>query len=61
MFNLQIALDERLAALKNKKIKPRSQQNVQLIDTSKSYIEHSLKQAGILDKNGKMINRIFIP
>lgn len=52
MYDLQIALDERLAALNNKK--PKSTQTVKVNDTSKEYIERSLRQAGILNKNGKM-------
>lgn len=58
MYNLQTALDERLAALKNKKTK--SEQLVKVNDTSKEYIEYSLKQAGILNKNGEMVNKVVI-
>lgn len=56
MYDLQSALDERLAALKNKKIK--SNQSVKNKYTSKAYIERSLKQAGILSKSGKMLKKV---
>ena len=58
MYNLQIALDERLATLKDKKIT--SKQSVTANNVSKEYIECSLKQAGILNKKGKMINKVII-
>lgn len=58
MYNLQTALDERLAALKNKKIK--SKQSVKANDISKFYIERSLKQAGILSKTGKMLKKVTV-
>jgi hypothetical protein len=56
MFDLQKALDERLATLKNKKVMYK--QSVKSTYNSKECIEKSLKQAGILNKNGKMIQRI---
>ncbi|EGQ7940890.1 hypothetical protein V4T70_004285 [Vibrio vulnificus] len=56
MFSLQTALDERLASLKKKKVS--SKQSVAANDTTSEYIQKSLKQAGILDKKGKMIKRI---
>ena len=43
MYDLHAALDERLAALNNKKIK--STQTVKVNDTSREYIERSLRQA----------------
>ncbi len=46
MFNLQKALDERLATLKNKKVA--DTQSVSSTYSSKECIEKSLKQAGIL-------------
>jgi len=58
MYNLQTALDDRLAALNNKKTS--SKQKVKVNDVSKEYIERSLKQAGILNNNGKMINKVAI-
>lgn len=54
MYNLQAALNERLASLKN--ISPGS--NPSDKTTSKEYIILTLKQAGILDQNGKMVNKI---
>jgi len=56
MYNLQTALDERLAALKSKNIKKK--QTVKSRYTSKAYIERSLKEAGILSKNGKMLKKV---
>lgn len=56
MFNLQAALDERLATLKKKKIKEK--QFITSYNNSKESIEISLKQAGILNQNGKIIKRI---
>lgn len=56
MFSLQAALDERLASLKNKKVN--SKQPVTTNDTTSEYIQKSLKQAGILDKTGKIIKRV---
>ncbi|EGQ8248648.1 TPA: hypothetical protein L3V69_003094 [Vibrio parahaemolyticus] len=56
MFNLQTALDERLATLKQKKIKHK--QFVVSSYSSKESIENSLKQAGILNRKGKMIKRV---
>ncbi|MEZ8550058.1 hypothetical protein AB6D12_21455 [Vibrio cyclitrophicus] len=56
MFNLQVALDERLATLKNKKLKKK--QLVVSAYSSTEYIEKSLKQAGILNRNGKVIKRV---
>lgn len=56
MFSLQAALDERLASLKNKKVN--SKQPVATNDTTSEYIQKSLKQAGILDKTGKIIKRV---
>lgn len=58
MYNLQAALDERLATLNNKKVE--SKQKVKLNNTSKEYIERSLKQAGILNKNGKITHRVAV-
>jgi hypothetical protein len=55
VFNLQKALDERLATLKNKK--GASERAVASTYSSKESIVKSLKQAGILNKNGKMIIR----
>lgn len=52
MYNLQAALDERLNKLKNKKTQ--SKQHVKVNDTSKKYIASSLKQAGILNKDGNV-------
>ncbi len=57
MFNLQKALDDRLAILKNNKNSP-NKQSIQYSYNSNECIEKSLKQAGILDKNGKMIKRV---
>lgn len=56
MFSLQVALDERLASLKNKKVN--SKQSVATNDTTSEYIQKSLKQAGILDDTGKIIKRV---
>ncbi|WP_272521811.1 hypothetical protein [Providencia sp. PROV202] len=56
MFSLQVALDERLASLKNKKVN--SKQSVATNDTTSEYIQKSLKQAGILDDAGKIIKRV---
>ena len=56
MFSLQTAIDERLAALDHKKIK--SKQEVSDNNIDKSHIEHSLQRAGILNKNGEMINKV---
>jgi hypothetical protein len=56
MFDLQKALDERLATLKNNKFS--SEQSVRSTYSSKKDIEKSLQQAGILNKQGKMIKRI---
>lgn len=56
MFSLQVALDERLASLKNKKVNRK--QSVATNDTTSEYIQKSLKQAGILDETGKIIKRV---
>ncbi|SQD77753.1 hypothetical protein [Moritella yayanosii] len=56
MFSLQTALDERLAVLKNKKVK--NKQSVTTNNITTEYIQKSLKQAGILNNKGKIIKRI---
>lgn len=58
MYDLQAALDERAASLKNNK--SHSKQSVNPY-TSKVYIERSLKQAGILNHNGKMVDKVKVP
>ena len=58
MFNLQTVLNERLATLKNKEVKQK--ESVASIYSSKESIEVSLKQAGILNKNGKMTKRVAL-
>ena len=55
MYDLQAALDERLASLKSNKS---SQSQSAIKATSKSYIEGSLKRAGILNGNGKMVDKV---
>ncbi len=55
MYNLQAALDERLASLKSNKSLSKKSLNK---NTSKAYIERSLKQAGILNRNGKMVDKV---
>ena len=56
MFDLQKALDERLAILKRQQANP--DQEPQADSISKESIIISLQQAGILDKNGKMIKLV---
>jgi hypothetical protein len=56
MYDLQTALDERLANLKDRNSKSTQEQMMDC--TIKEQILASLKSAGILDKNGKMIDRI---
>ena len=56
MFDLQKELNERLAILKNKKATYK--QSINFPYESNESIEKSLKQAGILNKNGKIIKRI---
>jgi hypothetical protein len=56
MFDLQKELNERLATLKNKKTI--SKQSINFPYESNESITKSLKQAGILNKNGKIIKRI---
>ena len=56
MFNLQEALDNRLATLEGK----RSRKAIDLNDTSLTYIKKSLKQAGIINKKGKLVRRVTI-
>ncbi|MDN3382544.1 hypothetical protein QL995_07655 [Pseudoalteromonas sp. APC 3358] len=56
MFDLQKALNERLATLKNKKVN--SKQSINITFESNESIQKSLTQAGILNKNGKLIKRI---
>ncbi|MBT9098512.1 hypothetical protein [Methylovulum psychrotolerans] len=60
MFNLQEALDNRLAALECKKGRKAVNQNHSLTDVSVDYIKRSLKQAGILNKKGKLVDRVII-
>lgn len=55
MYDLQAALDERLASLKSNKTQ--SKQPLKE-NASKAYIERSLKQAGILNHNGKMVDKV---
>lgn len=57
MFSLQTALDERLARLKKHKVK--TAQEVTVTYDSKESITLSLKKAGILNNNGKIIKRNF--
>lgn len=56
MYDLQAALDAQLASLKGKDSKSSkiTQKNV----TSKTYIKRSLTDAGILNKKGKMVNKV---
>ncbi|MBU2871388.1 hypothetical protein [Colwellia sp. E2M01] len=56
MFDLQKSLNDRLATLKNKKLT--SNQSIDFPYESKESIEKSLKRAGILNKNGKIIKRV---
>jgi len=56
MFDLQKELNERLATLKNKKAT--SKQSINFPYESNESITKSLKQAGILNKNGKIIKRV---
>jgi hypothetical protein len=60
MFNLQEALDSRLATLEGKKVGKSISQNNSLNDVSVDYIKLSLKQAGILNKKGKLAKRVTI-
>jgi len=55
MYDLQTALDKRLASLKSDK--PHSKQTFTK-NTSKACIERSLKQAGILNHKGEMVNKV---
>ena len=55
MYNLQAALDERLASLESNKLPTKQSLKKK---TSREYIERSLKQAGILNRNGKMVDKI---
>lgn len=55
MSDLQAALNKRLACLESNK--PQSKRSA-VNNTSRAYIERSLKQAGILDRNGKMVNKV---
>lgn len=55
VFNLQTALDARLASLKKKKVE--NKQTVSVNNISKEYIKSSLIQAGILNDKGEVINR----
>lgn len=57
MYNLQAALDERLASLRSKKSSSKHTVTVKA-KFSKASIELSLKQAGILDRNGRMVNKV---
>ena len=57
MYDLQAALDERAASLKNNKFLSKQSHNKY---TSKADIERSLKQAGILNRNGKMVDKVKI-
>ena len=55
MFNLQETLEQRLAVLQGKSVKPNPQKpahisQVELNDTSNEYIIRSLTEAGILDE-----------
>ncbi len=58
MYNLQTALDERLATLNKKKVM--SNRKVKSNNVSKEYIESSLKQAGILNKDGKVTHKVAV-
>ena len=58
MFNLQETLEQRLAVLQGKSVKPNPQKpahisQVELNDTSNEYIIRSLTEAGILDEQGR--------
>ncbi|MEM9272585.1 MAG: hypothetical protein AAGA80_06420 [Cyanobacteria bacterium P01_F01_bin.143] len=59
MFNLQETLEQRLAVLQGKSVKPNPQKpahisQVELNDTSNEYIIRSLTEAGILDEQGNV-------
>ena len=58
MFNLQEALDNRLAALEGKRSGKATAKNNGLNDTSLTYIKKSLIQAGIINKKGKLVKRV---
>ncbi|MFZ2726507.1 MAG: hypothetical protein WAX77_09675 [Methylococcaceae bacterium] len=60
MFDLQEALDSRLAILEGKKNNKAINQNNSLNDVSVSYIKQSLNQAGILNRKGKPIKRVTV-
>ena len=55
MYNLQAALDERLASLKGSKSQSKKSPKKKI---SIEHIERSLKQAGILNSKGKMVNKV---
>lgn len=57
MFDLQAKLDERLKLLQDAKKSPEKRKYPDKHISKESIIE-SLKEAGILDKNGKMIDRV---
>lgn len=60
MFNLQEALDSRLATLKGKRPKAIARKNNILDDVSVVSIKKSLTQAGIINKQGKLVKRVTI-
>jgi len=55
MYDLQTALDERLASLKSNKTQSKQPYKE---NTSKADIERSLKQAGILNRSRKMVDMV---
>ncbi len=59
MFNLQEALDSRLATLKGKTPKDIARKNNILDDVSVVSIKKSLTQAGIINKQGKLVKRVM--
>lgn len=58
MYNLEDKLKARLANLKNKNKDTNNSKNY-ISNTSPEYIENSLKQAGILNKKGKLTNMVI--
>lgn len=63
MFDLRVVLEQRLAVLQGKQVKPKpssAAHQVELNDTSNEYIIRSLTEAGILDEQGN-VRKFNIP